>query len=78
MRATILTLLYVINGIFKLKKQHPKNKGYCFLVKQSQELLNLSDWDVKVEHCYRESNQAADLLANLGFCLLYTSPSPRD
>jgi len=50
----------------KLKKQHPKNKGYCFLVKQSQELLNLSDWDVKVEHCYRESNQAADLLANMG------------
>ena len=50
----------------KLRMQHPKNKGYYFLVKRSQELLNNSEWDVKVEHCYRESNQAADFLANMG------------
>ena len=44
----------------------PKNKEYYYLVKKSQELLNNPDWEVIVEHCYRESNQAVDFLANLG------------
>ena len=53
--------------VFNKIKMHPqRNRPYYHLVKQSQELLNHPDWEVIVEHCYRESNKAADFLANMG------------
>jgi len=46
---------------------HPqRNREYYNLVKKIQGLLNNPDWEIIVEHCYRESNKAADFLANMG------------
>ncbi|PWA44555.1 hypothetical protein CTI12_AA523610 [Artemisia annua] len=36
------------------------------IVHKCRELLRRSDWEVKLEHCYREANRAADWLANHG------------
>jgi len=37
----------------KLKVHPPKQRGYYYLVKKCQDLLNDPEWDVLVEHCYR-------------------------
>ena len=36
------------------------------LITQCKNLIEQSDWEVKVPHCYREANQVVDKLANLG------------
>ena len=66
----------------KLQIPSPRHRAYYHLVKQSQDLLNCPDWDVVFEHCYRESNRAADFLANMGiaqtsaFVLFDSPPAP--
>ena len=68
--------------IRKLNMLHSKNSTYRYLVSQCQEFLNSPDWEVVVEHCFREANQAADFLANLGITqssasvVLGTPPDP--
>jgi ribonuclease HI len=42
----------------------------CLLLKAIQNLLNCR-WEVRVKHVYRETNQVADALANLGCSLRY-------
>ena len=37
-----------------------------FLIRECQSLLQNPNWTVVPSHCYRESNRAADHLANLG------------
>ncbi|GJX33253.1 non-LTR retroelement reverse transcriptase [Tanacetum coccineum] len=37
-----------------------------YIVKKCRNLLKSLDWKVKLEHCYREANRAADSLANHG------------
>ena len=39
------------------------------LVQQCRRILQLPDWEVKVNHCFRETNRVADALANLGIGL---------
>ena len=36
------------------------------LIHQSKQLLSWSGWEIKISHCFREANQVADKLANLG------------
>jgi len=37
------------------------------LILQCKEIITQGDWEVKVSHCYKEANQVADRLPNLGF-----------
>ncbi|GJX15037.1 non-LTR retroelement reverse transcriptase, partial [Tanacetum coccineum] len=37
-----------------------------YTVKNCRNLLKSLDWEVKLEHCYREANRAADWLENHG------------
>jgi len=55
------------------------NQAHCFVIRKCQSLLLKREWYVKIKHCYRESNKAADLLANIGVCqstptMVYNSP----
>ena len=43
--------------------------GHNTLVQQCRRILQLPDWEVKVNHCFRETNRVADALANLGIGL---------
>ena len=51
-----------------------------FLLQQCSHLLSRGDWETKVTHCFREANQVADrltnmgLMTNLGVTTLYTPP----
>jgi len=36
------------------------------LIHQCKQLLGWSGWEIKISHCFREVNQVADKLANLG------------
>lgn len=36
------------------------------LIIQCKQLIEWTDWEVKITHCYREANQVVDKLANLG------------
>lgn len=42
---------------------YPEHAG---LLHQCKALLIARDWEVYVSHCYREANQVADILANMG------------
>jgi len=37
---------------------------HMFLLQQ--DLINWEGWEVKVSHCFRETNQVADMLVNIG------------
>ena len=45
------------------KHGHPE---YQFLLQRCKQLLKLADWEVKITHCFRETNRVADKLASLG------------
>lgn len=57
------------------------NAEYKILATQCKQLLDNPGWEVKITHCFRESNKAADALANLGvnlipsFCFYNDPPS---
>jgi len=53
----------VIGMLAGHKPWHPE---YSFLLQQCQNLLNWGGWEVKVNHCFREANQVADKLAQMG------------
>jgi len=36
------------------------------VIQQCKLLMGLNDWEITIPHCYRETNQVANLLANLG------------
>jgi len=42
---------------------HPEHR---FLLQQCRSLLDWEGWESKVSHCFRETNQVADILANMG------------
>lgn len=42
------------------------NAEHNILASQCKNLIASPDWTVKISHCYRESNKAADTLANIG------------
>lgn len=44
----------------------PANSPYIHLIRKCHALIHSRDWAVKVEHCYRKANKAADWLANFG------------
>jgi len=39
---------------------------YYSLIQQCHHLLSWADWEIHITHCYREANQVADILANIG------------
>ena len=54
----------VLVGLLTEKRnEHPK---YHFLVRQCKQLMDEEGWDVDIKHCFRETNQVADTLANIG------------
>jgi len=53
----------VVSMLTNHTKGHPE---YSNLLHHCQKLLNWSGWEVKVSHCFREPNQVADKLANMG------------
>lgn len=53
-----------------------RNQLYHFLIKNCQDLLLNDGWVVKIEHCYREANEAADYLVNIGVDPLVGFASP--
>ncbi|KAJ8451425.1 hypothetical protein Cgig2_017816 [Carnegiea gigantea] len=42
------------------------NPIHKLLITQCKNLMERTDWEIKVTHCYREANQVADKFANLG------------
>jgi len=42
------------------------NPEYYSLIQQCQSLLSWDEWEVRISHCFREANQVADKLANIG------------
>lgn len=44
----------------------PAASPFIHIIRRCQALIARQDWVVIVEHCYRESNRAADWLANRG------------
>jgi len=40
--------------------------NHHFLVQQCTQFLRDEDWEVTITHCFRETNQVADILANIG------------
>jgi len=45
------------------KNRHPE---YHFLVHSCKLLLDRTEWEVQITHCFRETNQVADILAHIG------------
>nr|GEV60496.1 non-LTR retroelement reverse transcriptase [Tanacetum cinerariifolium] len=43
-----------------------RHNNTYFIVKKYRDLLENTEWEVKLEHCYREANRAADWLTNHG------------
>jgi len=53
----------VVNMLTSHKLGHPE---YSLLIQQCKHLLDWDGWEVRVSHCFREANQVADKLANMG------------
>ena len=49
-----------------LTTRRPCHPEYTGLVQQCKQHLNWEGWEVKISHCFRETNQVADRLANMG------------
>ncbi|KAJ8437462.1 LOW QUALITY PROTEIN: hypothetical protein Cgig2_012902 [Carnegiea gigantea] len=45
------------------------NARHSTLIQQCRRLLELSNWEVVLTHCFRESNKVADAMANMGIGL---------
>ena len=52
-----------------LEGDPPSSSPYIHLIRKCMALISRSDWEVKIMHCFREANRAADLLANFGVTL---------
>ena len=52
-----------------LEGDPPTNSPYIHIIRKCNALIRNREWEVKVEHCYREANRAADWLANFGVSL---------
>lgn len=68
-----LVLVGLLKGANRIPPEH------YHLITQCKSLINWDGWEVLVSHCYREANQVADKLANLGVdinngCMIYESP----
>ena len=48
------------------KTQQPcqPNQPLYFIIKECRELMTRSKWEIKISHCYREANRAADYFDN--------------
>lgn len=53
-----------------LEGDPPANSPYIHIVRKCNDLIQNREWVVKVEHCYRKANRAADWLANYGVDLV--------
>ena len=66
----------VLNGTMVCNARH-----YA-VIQRCKDLLQDGNWEVKVFHCYREGNQVADTLVNLGIGLccdfVYFNEPPRE
>lgn len=63
----------------KLKTPATKNHAYFCILNECQNLVQNGDWNVQVNHCFREANKAADLLTlvyQATSLVLYDSPPP--
>ena len=43
-----------------------RHSEYSGILQQCKTLMAREDWEVRVTHCFREANQVADKLANMG------------
>ncbi|KAL2927651.1 hypothetical protein RDABS01_019982 [Bienertia sinuspersici] len=51
----------------QILRENHYNGGECVhIISNCKQLMMLEDWEVRVEHCYREGNKAIDWLANVG------------
>lgn len=55
----------VINGI---QQEKTKDYGgeYSNIIQRCKKTISSQDWEVEIFHCYKQSNRAADWLANQG------------
>lgn len=49
-----------------LVSEAPLPSPYIHIMKHCHSLTARKEWKIAIEHCHRESNQAADWLANMG------------
>ena len=49
-----------------LNKKLPVYHPHFYLILECRKLMMLEGWTLRVQHCYREANHAADWLANEG------------
>ena len=52
--------------VIVLSNQNSGHPEYQFLIQQCQQLLGWGGWEVRISHYFREANQVADKLANIG------------
>ena len=53
-----------------LEGDPPTNSPYIHIIRKCNALIQNNEWMVRIEHCYREANRAADWLANFGVALV--------
>ena len=65
-----------------LKGDMDCNARHHTIIQCCKSLMEANDWEVRISHCYREANQVADTLANLGIELTcsfaYFNEPPRE
>ena len=52
-----------------LVRESPASSPFIHIIRRCQAFMARKEWVVKIEHCYRETNRAADWLANRGVFL---------
>lgn len=52
--------------VSKIMSPLRQGEAYFNIIRECQHLMQDPSWTVKLSHCYRESNKAADAMANLG------------
>lgn len=58
------------------------NARHSSIIQKCKGILHLTEWEVRINHCFREANQVDDVLANIGVDLnndfIYFNEPPRE
>ena len=52
-----------------LQGSEPRNARYEAIAQRCKNLIESTEWEVVISHCYREAHRVANALANIGVVL---------